>query len=546
MAVVPVGVSTGRVFQQVVGESPYMGDLVKIFDRILTPLYGSQADALNKIKLGKDRTCYLLYENSVPVGVIAFKTVLSDEFAIYGIKRSIEIKSLFVVDSESNSGRGIGSVLLNKAVEEADKLKLSHEALHVTVSETKNESLTFFKRKGFVEKFRWVGRYIKDVTEYLLAAPPKLPTPQEVQGAAKIIALVSPPPAAAFPEAQRPFSPKVAFWVPNAHWDDIHELKLLSDGTFISGSKDNCIVKWDMKGNLVRVVSEVEPDLINERNWITAMGIINDSYWASGERNGRVSLWTTEGEFVKNYNVKLPKFGHVSHEYNKRRVNCLAAGVNRQKPSIFVGFPTMFDEFNIIEGRTVSSTDVHANDWVFCIQALTEKRVLVATACVLDVFDKVDNKWSRTKTLVEEGPKIGKQRPFISSLTPLKSSPAHYGLGIFGGQVKVLDVEQGKIVRAWQEHRKRVWAVENISRDLFASSAEDKTIKLWDARADKSIASLDTPNGQAHALLSPNETMLIAGVSQERRLIPPKNAKPQEKNKSVTESAHLYFYDLRK
>lgn len=541
-AVVP---NIGRVFQQVVGDSPHMGDLVQIFDRILEPLYGPQADALNKIKLGRDRTCYLLYEDGKPVGVIAFKTVLSDEFAQYGIKRSLEIKSLFVVNSESNSGRGLGSVLLNKFVEEADRLQLHHEALHVTVSQKKVESLNFFKRKGFVEKHKWAGRYLdKEDIEYLLAAPPKLPTPQEVQGTAKIIALVVAPPAAA--EAQRPFSPKVAFWVPNAHWDDIHELKLLSDGTFISGSKDNCIVKWDQKGNLVRVVNEVEPEGINERNWITAMGIINDCYWASGERNGRVSLWTTEGEFVKNYNVKLPKSGHVSHEYNKRRVHCLAAGTNRQKPSIFVGFPTMFDEFNIIEGRTVSSTETHSNDWVYCIHPLTESRVLLVTGCVLDVFEKVENKWNRSKTLVAEGPKVGKQRQFISSVTPLKSATSHYGLGVFGGYVRVLDVEQGKIVRSWQEHRKRVWAVENVSRELFASSAEDKTIKLWDIRAEKSVATFENSTGQAHALLSPNETTLIAGVSQERKLIPPRNAKPQDKNKSVTESAHLYFYDLRK
>lgn len=571
MAVVSVGASPVREFRHVIGNSSYMKDLIEIFNRILEPLYGSQADALNKIRLGKDRTCFILYEGEIPVGVIAFKIDLSDEFAKQGVQKSIEIKSLFVVNSESNSGRGLGSVLLNKVVEEADKLKLNHESLHVTVSEKKAESLNFFKRKGFVEKFKWKGRYVdENDVEYLLAAPAKLPTPQQVQGAAKIVALIAPPAA-----VQQPFSPKLAFWVPDAHWDDIHELKLLSDGTFISGSKDNCIVKWDQKGNLVRVVSEVEPDLISDKNWITATGVINDHYWASGERNGRVSLWTTEGDFVKNYYVKRPKTSHVSHKYNQERVLCLSSGTNKQKPTLFVGFPTMFDEYNVIEGRTTSSTETHSNDWVYCVHPLTESRALVVTGCVLDIFEKANNKWSPSKRLVEEGPRIGPQRRFISAVTPLKSSPHHFGFGVFGGPangglVNILDVEQGKIVRSWDEHKQRVWAVENISRELIASSAEDKMIKFWDVRADKSVATLDKSPGQSHALLSPNEDTLIAGVSEEvkkrvpkqnkqphRRQAPAGAGSPQREKRSpqrdvefeeitVTERAHLYFFDLRK
>jgi len=55
--------------------------LREIFEQILTPLYGSQDEALRKIEVGTDRDCHLLYANETPVGVIAFKTLLSDEFA---------------------------------------------------------------------------------------------------------------------------------------------------------------------------------------------------------------------------------------------------------------------------------------------------------------------------------------------------------------------------------------------------------------------------------------------------------------------------------
>jgi L-amino acid N-acyltransferase YncA len=141
--------------------------LQDIFVKVLEPLYGSQNDALDKIKAGEDRYCFVLYEGTVPVGVLVFKIHPTSEYAVHGVSASIEIKSLFVVDADKNSGKGIGSKILKKLYEETEKLVCT--GFHVTVSETKSESSDFFTKKGFERKASFVERYKLDTTEYLYA-----------------------------------------------------------------------------------------------------------------------------------------------------------------------------------------------------------------------------------------------------------------------------------------------------------------------------------------------------------------------------------------
>ncbi len=511
-----------------------MRELTNIFNRILVPLYGSQADALEKIKQSKDRCCFLLSEENLPVGVIVFKTVLSNEFSQFGIVNSIEIKSLFVVNAENNSGRGLGSVLFNKVVEEAEKLRINHEGIHVTVSETKGESLNFFKRKGFKVVHRWVGKYIRDTTEYLLSCPvdrlksgvkiPRTVSSQDLAGAIENIDI----------SAQRVFGVQELFAIHNVHWGDIHSLIKLSDGTFISGSKDNALCKWTKEGNLVRVVHEPEPTETSPKDWITATCVLNDEYWIHGERNSRVCVWNTAGDYVRTVKPKLPKKEHKSHIYNTRRVNCLAAGLDRDKPSFFIGFPTVFDEFNLFENRTVSTTAAHKNDWVFCLHPLDKKRLLSVVGGDLAVWEKTNDSWEKKKTLIAEGQRVrNQQRPFISSVTPLLSSPNHFGLGVFDSSVRVLDLEQGNVVNNWKEHTGRIWDLVNVSPSTFATGGEDKSIKFWDVREKTSVKTIDAHVGQVTSLLNLDENLLVAGTCPES---------PDSKN----EGAQLIFYDTRR
>jgi ribosomal protein S18 acetylase RimI-like enzyme len=160
--------AAGRFLYQVDPLKPEQMDVVvDLFHRILAPLYGPQDSALAKIREGKDRRCYLLYDGKEPVGLLNIRTTLSDEFAGDGLLRSIEIKTLCVIDPEKNNGKGIGSELAKKAIEVANLAQATF--LNVTVSEEKPESLEFFQKKGFAIIKAWDGKYKPNIKESLLA-----------------------------------------------------------------------------------------------------------------------------------------------------------------------------------------------------------------------------------------------------------------------------------------------------------------------------------------------------------------------------------------
>lgn len=527
--------SPNRVFYPVGGQYlERMGVLADIFNRILTPLYGSQDKAIRQIQESEDRKCFLLYEDDTPVGVLVFKTVLSDEFADFGVRRSIEIKSLFVDQSIQNSGRGLGSALVSKVQEEADKLGLGHEGIHVTVSETKEESLMFFKKKGFEIMHAWKDRYVQGVTEFLLSCP----TIIQERGQRQAEILAQRLDQVSIAAGSSGHAPELVHVIHDAHLDDVHALKRLANGNFVSGSKDNCLYIWNRSGQRVTVVDEVEPTNQSERNWVTAVEVLNDDYWLSGERNGRISLWKTNGDYVRDIGLKLPRRGeYVSHEYNARRVNCLAASLSRS-PSFFVGFPTMFDEFNFIEGRTETCTKAAENDWVYCVRPLDERKILTVTGCTVDLWGKEERGWEKIDNIVPEGKKVKGlgnkwQRAFISSLVPLVSDPNHFGISLFNGSVKVVDITRKVTVKEWREHTGRVWTVENIAQNLFASSGDDRSIKLWDLREPSSVHTIADHVGGVTSMLSLDENLLVAGTC-------PENAFKR------SQAAEIRFYDIRR
>ena len=534
---------TNREFYQVGGvEHPEkMSVVTEIFNRILTPLYGSQDKALQQIRESKDRKCFLLYENEMPAGVLVFKTILSNEFAEFGLRNSIEVKSLFVDQSQQNSGRGLGSALIDKLKEEVEHLSVPFEGIHVTVSETKEDSLMFFKKKGFIVAHAWKGRYITDVTEYLLSCPRSISAQAAaIQNALQKVETFSPR------ADSMDHAPELLHIIHDAHLDDIHCLKKLSDGTFVSGSKDNCIYKWNDRGELVKIVDEVEPTNLSERFWVTAIEVVNEEYFVSGARDGELVLWRTNGEYVKQIKGKMPrKYDHVSKPENAQRISCLAAGSNLHKPSIFVGFPTMFNNYNLIEGRTESTTKVSDNDWVWTIKPLTDNRILTVVAGYIDVWNKTNDGWLFGERVMKEEKKyqsmikdrktsrekMGMQRPFITDICLLNPQNTLIGFSSFNGSVQTLDLEKKRVVQRWNEHKGIVWKVEKFSEQMFASGSQDGCVKIWDVRQGKSVHTIDVSSGPVTAMLALNSHTLLTGTCPDTK---------------VNKSAQIRFYELRK
>lgn len=141
-------------------------EIEELFDKTITPLYGDQASALNKIKNAQDRVTYLFKEGDRNVGVLVVKTIKNNEFEEFDGGNAIEIKTLFVVDPDQNGGKGLGTKLAKFALEVATKA--GAENLAVTVSEIKQEALSFFLKKGFEIKREMYGKYLPDTIEYLL------------------------------------------------------------------------------------------------------------------------------------------------------------------------------------------------------------------------------------------------------------------------------------------------------------------------------------------------------------------------------------------
>ncbi len=176
-----------------VRKDPKKMEIVKgIFQNILTPIYGPQNSAVEKIERAQNRTCRLLYEGASPKGLLVHKDQPSNECTQYGgVPNSLEIKTLLVIDPEKNSGKGFGSQLLSRVFDKAREANA--HAVHVTVSESKPDALAFFKKHSFEVIQACNDRYKKGVTEYVLqkllpsAQPPVVPTPPPV--------VPTPPPA---------------------------------------------------------------------------------------------------------------------------------------------------------------------------------------------------------------------------------------------------------------------------------------------------------------------------------------------------------------
>ena len=158
-------------FKKICEKSSAFFAVKKYFNEVIKPLYGDQMYALKQIGKSIDRKCELFYEDDEEVGMLVYKTFLSDEYVNFGIEKALEIKTLFVVNAEKNSNKNIATMLLKRVLKVA--LKKGAKALFVTASSGKPEMKEFFLKRGFQIAKIFKNRYVKGLDEYLFIYPLK-------------------------------------------------------------------------------------------------------------------------------------------------------------------------------------------------------------------------------------------------------------------------------------------------------------------------------------------------------------------------------------
>lgn len=327
-----------------------------------------------------------------------------------------------------------------------------------------------------------------------------------------------------------------------AHYDDIHAIIKIKGG-FVTGSKDGWLKMWSDDGQKEKVV--FRPDRSDYTNWITALSPFGSDHWISGTRDGNTDLWDINGKHITTLQA-FPSYSNVEHrckERNAFRINCISQGISESgKPIFYTCWPTEFDVHDPKhkEGRSFSHCVTSVNDFVFSVTQLRGGYHLVVTGERLDVYKAASqfDSWKKFKCLIADSPKKGRdrlKRPFISTVTALASEAHCYSLAIFGGEVSIMNIEVGKKTRIYKEHHDRVWTtVELPNLGLLSSCSDDRTIKLWDLRLDKSIQTLTGNIDRVSTLLPIDGFTLVSGSC-------PKNVS----RFSRTPEALLSFWDLR-
>ncbi len=327
--------------------------------------------------------------------------------------------------------------------------------------------------------------------------------------------------------------------IKNVHQDDIHGMIPVGANTFVTGSKDGALKLWNTAGKLVCEVWS--PKTINYTGWITALAPFGSNHWMSGTRDGYIDLWQNNGEHSKNLSGYVaPTPGIKCKARNVERINCLAQDVTVGQ--YYVGVPTRFSMYQIDQPESIDQCKTSQNDWVYCIRPLADRKVMVVTGPNLDIFthNPKSHNWVK-EGLVGEELIAGKRatrsaqkqpRPFISDVVFLDGKTNLCALAVFGGAVIVFDIPTKTPMRIYKEHEKRVWQVVNIRPDIFASSSDDRTIKIWDARLAQSVRTIGDHIGRVSTLLRMSDTLLISGSCPDDL-------------KSARERARLEFWDIR-
>jgi WD40 repeat protein len=317
----------------------------------------------------------------------------------------------------------------------------------------------------------------------------------------------------------------------NAHADDIHAM-ISSRKGFITGSKDTTITMWTSDGKHIRTLDPNQGK--GYKSWVTAMRRFSNDYWAYGTRDGKLVVLDQKGNEIRSMLYSPPskvQEAYKCKERNKTRINCITELFSdKTTTQFYVGTPQYVHLFDGKSSKILKSYFAHKNDWVYCLEPLTENRLAVVYGSTLQVWDtRPDKKLDRTN-LVKATYSHG-QREHISSITKLTSQNS-LACAVFDGTVRVVDISEAKTQCHFDEHKGRVWSVLEIDHNILVSSADDSLIKIWDLRGKNSIHSIKGGNGRVSTLLRLGDNILLSGSCPDNPY-------------ASTEKATISFWDLR-
>lgn len=289
------------------------------------------------------------------------------------------------------------------------------------------------------------------------------------------------------------------------HSDDMHVLGQLDD-IIISGSKDCDVKSWNyqddgsVKG--LELLNHYSPRERNYSHWITALEVFDD-YCIFGTRSGHLVKWDPfTGEILKEeeiQNFSIEKKNCKARNYSR------VCGMGTVQGHLYVGVPGKILHYCKEDLSYEKSYVIHNHDWVYCIKEVGE-RIAVVVNDKLRMYESLS--FSRYTNI--RNPKNNGGDPKISSLEVLPSQNELLA-SCFDGTVRIFNCDTQKLSRRFYGHSGRVWNSISLSDDIFASCADDKTIKLWDSRLSKPcIWTSNKHNGRVSCLMDSKNTLLCS------------------------------------
>ncbi len=331
--------------------------------------------------------------------------------------------------------------------------------------------------------------------------------------------------------------------ISNAHQDDIHGM-ISSRSGFITGSKDTTVKMWKADGSLT---TEIKSDQSRGyQSWITALHRFTNDFWAYGTRDGSIFILNQKGEMMRSLFNDLSWQNQNTYkckDRNRLRINCITELFsNKDTTQFYVGTPKYVQLWDGQSARLVKAHSASPNDWVYCVETLPNNRLGVVYGSTLQVWKMPDDKlknvsWNQRTNLIvaplnkNYSDKEECQREHLSSIVKLHNQ-TKFACAVFDGSLRVVDIPTQQTLQKFHEHKGRAWSVVKLEEELIASSADDRTIKIWDLRIPDSIRTIVAGAGRVSSLLVLNENTLLSGSCPDNVF-------------HVREKATVSFWDLR-